>query len=187
MRFNVAYMMKNIRTIYVRYSLILLALLSYSVGLAQTDSLIFSNGEMVIGEIKQMDRGVVTIETFYSDSDFKIEWNRVTWIRSSENHLVSLTDGRRFNASINSTANDNEIVLDDGTQRILVHVQEIVAFKPIDDTFWDQFSASIDVSLDLTKSNNLIQFSTRTNVGYLTKRWELKGNYNTVFSRGQRG
>jgi hypothetical protein len=137
---------------------------------------------MVIGEIKQMDRGVVTIETFYSDSDFKIEWNRVTWIRSGENHLVTISDGRRFNASINSTANVDEIVLDDGTQKILIHVQEIVAFKPINDTFWDKFSASIDVSLDLTKAKNLTQFSTRTNVGYLTKRWELKGNYNTVFS-----
>ncbi len=174
--------MKNIRLICARYILILLAILSYRVGFAQSDSLIFSNGEMVIGEIKQMDRGVVTIETFYSDSDFKIEWNRVTWIRSGENHLVTLSDGRRFNASINSTANYDEIVLDDGTQKILIHVQEIVAFKPINDTFWDKFSASIDVSFDLTKTNNLTQFSTRTNAGYLTKRWELKGNYNTVFS-----
>jgi hypothetical protein len=175
--------MKNIRIICTRYILLLLAILSYSEGFAQVDSLIFSNGEMVIGEIKKMDRGVVTIETFYSDSDFEIEWDRVSWIRSKENHLVNLTDGRRLNASINSTAKDDEIQLDDGTQKILVHVQDIVAFKPINDTFWDKFSASIDVSLDLTKAKNLTQFSTRTNVGYLTQRWELKGNYNTVFSR----
>ena len=83
---------------------------------------------------------------------------------------------------MNSTANDDEILLDDGTRKILVHVQEIVAFKPINDTFWDKFSASIDLSFDLTKTNNLTQFSTRTNVGYLTKRWEIKANYNTVFS-----
>lgn len=162
--------MINIILLCARYSIILLAILSSRAGFAQTDSLIFGNGEMVIGEIKKMDRGVVTIETAYSDSDFKIEWDKVTWIRSSENHFITLTDGRRFNASINSTANDDEIVLDDGTQRILVHVQEIVAFKPIDDSFWDQFSASIDLSLDLTKTNNLTQFSTRTNAGYLTKR-----------------
>ena len=180
---NVAKTMKSIKIIYVHFSLILLSLFSYNAGFAQTDSLIFSNGEMVFGEIKSMDRGVVTIETFYSDSDFKIEWDRVKWIRSSQNYLITLSDGRRFNASINTTAIDNEVVLDDGMQKTIVNVEEIVAFKPINDTFWDKFSASIDLSFDLTKANNLTQFSTRTNVGYLTKRWELKGNYNTVFSR----
>jgi len=174
--------MKKVRLNCAKIVLTLLAAMSSFVSFAQTDSLIFSNGEMVIGEIKQMSRGIVKIETSYSDSDFNIEWNKVSWIRSSENHLITLSDGRRFNASINSTAKDDEIVLDDGTQKILIHVQEIVAFKPINDTFWDKFSASIDLSLDLTKANNLTQFSTRTNVGYLTKRWEVKGNYNTVFS-----
>lgn len=183
MRLKVEVTMKSIELIWAKSTLILLAILSTSASFAQTDSLIFSNGEMVIGEIKQMDRGVVTIETSYSDSDFKIEWGRVKWIRSSEDYLLSLSDGRRINASINSTRNDDEIALDDGTQKILVHVLEIVAFKPINDTFWDKFSASIDLSLDLTKANNLTQFSTRTNVGYLTKRWELKGRYNTVFSK----
>jgi hypothetical protein len=175
--------MKNVTQILKHIGLLSIVALSATATFAQTDSLIFSNGEMVIGEIKKMDRGVVTIETAYSDSDFNIEWDQVSWVRSSQNHLISLSDGRRINASINSTANDNEIRLDDGTNPILIHVQEIVAFKPINDTFWDKFSASIDINLDLTKANNLTQFSTRTNVGYLTKRWELKGNYNTVFSR----
>ena len=182
MRFKSEYKMENIRLSGALFTVILLTILSSGISLAQTDSLIFRNGEMVIGEIKKMDRGVVTIETFYSDSDFKIEWDRVSWIRSSQNYLISLSDGRRFNASINTTANDNEVMLDDGTQATPVHIQEIVAFKPINDTFWDRFSASIDISFDLTKANNLTQFSTRTNAGYLTKRWELKANYNTVFS-----
>ena len=44
---------------------------------AQTDTLIFKNGNMVVGEIKSMSRGVIQIETDYSDSDFMIEWEKV--------------------------------------------------------------------------------------------------------------
>ena len=68
--------MKYSRVIGLPAIIILITLLKYEASKAQSDSLIFSNGEMVIGEIKKMDRGVVTIETFYSDSDFKISWDR---------------------------------------------------------------------------------------------------------------
>ena len=39
----------------------------------QSDSLIFRNGNVVVGEIKSMNRGVIIVETDYSDDDFKIE------------------------------------------------------------------------------------------------------------------
>ena len=65
-------MMKNIS------KLILLLLITLTVSLsAQTDTLITTNGEIITGEIKEMDRGVITIETDYSDSDFNIEWNKI--------------------------------------------------------------------------------------------------------------
>ena len=182
MRFKREQTMKNLRLIYLRYSLLLVAVMTFGTSFAQTDSLIFSNGEMVIGEIKSMDRGIITIETFYSDSDFKIEWDRVTWVRSTQGYLVTLADGRRFNASINSTANDDEIALDNGVMKILVPVQEIVDFKPIDDAFWDKISANIDLGLNITKANNLVQFNMRSYLAYLTKHWEISGTYNNVFS-----
>lgn len=163
------------------FSLILLGIGNGHV-IAQTDTLIFINGENIIGEIKSLDRGVIHIETSYSDSDFAIEWTQVASIKSQQNYLITLSDGRRFNAKLNSTGNNNEVELDNGEARENVNVLDIVYFKPISQSFWDKFSASIDVNLDLTKANNLTQFSTRTAAGYLTKRWELKGNYNTLFS-----
>ena len=58
-------------------------LLSATVSLAQTDTLIFANGNIVVGEIKSMSRGIIEIETDYSDSDFKIEWDKVAGIRDA--------------------------------------------------------------------------------------------------------
>ena len=40
--------------------------------IAQSDSIVFKNGNIIVGEIKSMDKGVLTIETSYSDKDFAI-------------------------------------------------------------------------------------------------------------------
>jgi hypothetical protein len=45
--------------------------------LAQKDSLVFTNGNHMTGEIKSMNKGVLVIETDYSDSEFKIEWEKI--------------------------------------------------------------------------------------------------------------
>ena len=38
-------------------------------GYAQTDTLIFNTGELIVGEIKGSDKNVITIETAYSSGD----------------------------------------------------------------------------------------------------------------------
>jgi len=40
---------------------------------AQTDSLILSNNDLIIGEIKSMEKNILGIEKDYSDVDFKIK------------------------------------------------------------------------------------------------------------------
>ena len=47
---------------------------------AQVDSVIFNTRDYVVGEIKNMQRGILQIESDYSDSDFKIEWDKTTEI-----------------------------------------------------------------------------------------------------------
>ena len=49
---------------------------------SQIDSLILINGDVIIGEVKSMNKSVIQIETPYSDSDFKIEWEGIKEIYS---------------------------------------------------------------------------------------------------------
>jgi hypothetical protein len=52
--------------------------------------LILKNGNIIVGEFKDMDKGVLTIETDYSDSDFKIEWEGIKEIYSKTKFLITL-------------------------------------------------------------------------------------------------
>ena len=76
-----------IKPIHMRISQICsLVILYFSVAnlQAQNDTIYFSASNMIVGEVKDMSRGVLTVETDYSDSDFKIEWQKVKRFHSKE-------------------------------------------------------------------------------------------------------
>lgn len=147
---------------------------------AQVDSLIFSNGNYIVGEIKSMDRGTLTMETDYSDSDFKVEWEGIEEIYTTSYFLITLSDGRRLNGRLESSAPGkiNIITEDEGT--IDTESSTIVFLKSVDKGFLDQVYASIDIGLDLTKANNFKQFSTRSSMGYLAERYSVDLFFNTL-------
>lgn len=169
--------------------------------IAQTDSLILKNKDVLVGEIKSMDRGVLTIETDYSDSDFKISWDGIEQILSQTKYLITLSNGKRYNGTIRSIDDktieidtydpDNLISLrkkrDRGTEDLSggkaeVPIGEIVYLNALDEGFWSRLSANIDLGWSLTRANNLRQFNVRSGVGYLADRWKLNASFNSLRS-----
>lgn len=75
--------------------------------IAQNDTLILKNNDLMVGEIKSMDKGILTIETDYSDVDFKISWSGIKRVKSNRYYLITLSDGRRFNGSFKSVDDEN--------------------------------------------------------------------------------
>ena len=129
-----------------------------------------------------MDRGVVTIETDYSDDDFKIEWDGIKEIHTISYFLITLSDGSRLNGKIESSAPDKVKLITDDAETLETDIQNIVYLKSVDKGFWDQVYASIDIGFDLAKANNLRQFSTRSSIGYLAELWSADATYNTLNS-----
>ncbi len=67
------------------------------------DTLLLINGNILIGEIKSMNRGVLLMETPYSDSDFKIEWEKISNIKSTTTFLITISNGERYNSVLRTT------------------------------------------------------------------------------------
>ena len=65
---------------YYFWNLVAILVLTSQLLTAQVDSIKFRSGDFIIGEIKSMEKGILVVETEYSDSDFKIEWTEVTGI-----------------------------------------------------------------------------------------------------------
>jgi len=163
---------------------------------AQTDSLVFSKSEVVIGEIKHMKLGVLKIETNYSENDFEIEWIGLKEIYSTRTYIIALTNGERLIGTINTdlkNKSDVEIITKESeelklnfkrvtinSKKMSVSKLDVVNIKPLDSGFWDQFNASIDLGYTFTKANNVRQFTLRSNLGYLTENWNADFSFDAV-------
>ena len=164
----------------------LLALLMFAVSsisvLAQNDSLILNNGNVIVGEIKGMNKGVLQIETDYSDADFTIELDGIKEMYSNSRFLFTTSDGSRYTGSF-KTANDSTIIIvDDDKGEITVHLNDIVYLNSLDQGFLSRLYANIDVGYSLAKANNQQQLNVNFRMGYLADLWSLDGYYNSLFS-----
>ncbi|MEX0635702.1 MAG: hypothetical protein WD135_02965, partial [Ferruginibacter sp.] len=97
---------------------------------AQRDSLVLKNGNIIVGEIKSMNRGVIIVETDYSKDDFNIEWSGLKEIYSKSRFLITLKNGERINATFRSIDSLNRIFIEVGNGQLqLSTLDDIVYLK----------------------------------------------------------
>ena len=151
---------------------------------AQTDSLILINKDVIVGELKSLDKGVVTIETDYSKSDFTIEWKKVKEIYSKTSFIITLKDARRINGFFHSIDSTGKIAITTtDSQQVLAALDDVVYLKGLKSAFWSRVHANVDLGISITKANNLRQYSMRSAIGYLADKWLLDVYYNDTRSR----
>jgi len=170
---------------YFRLTFILafaMALFSFGSLSAQTDTLIFKDGNMLTGEIKNLNRGIITIETDYSDSDFTIEWTDVQGIYSERRFTINLSDRSLITDGTMRSISPDSIIIAAAPFLRVVGLEEIVYFRQVNKTFWDRLSASVDLGFSLTKANSLKQYNASAFLGYKTERWTFSGTYRQVLS-----
>ncbi|MCU0394360.1 MAG: DUF481 domain-containing protein [Chitinophagaceae bacterium] len=166
-------------------AILLVALLHSNAAWAteRRDSLVLKNKNVVVGEIKQMDKGVLTIKTAYSEKDFLVKWYGIAELYTQTQFLITLRDGRRFNGRIQSLPGTNRMAITTAdSQTVVLTSQDLVFLKGLESNFWGRMKANIDIGLNLTKANNLRQFSMRSSFGYLANRWQLDGYFNSNYS-----
>jgi putative salt-induced outer membrane protein YdiY len=106
---------------------------------------------------------VLTIETGYSDSDFKVEWDKIASIDSDRQFLVETFDGRRLSGSLKPDPAQQGTVQIAGTS---VRLPDISAVQPFERTFWARFDTGLDFGYSLTRANSAKQLSLGSNLSY---------------------
>ncbi|MBL7940089.1 MAG: DUF481 domain-containing protein [Flavobacteriales bacterium] len=159
----------------------LVALLCAATGQAQTDSLFLANGNILVGELKNMAKNVATMETPYSKSDFTIEWDQVRMARTTSLYLTETTGGERITMRLHSPDADRVLLINNG-DTLTARLADIVFLRSVKGDFWGRASAALDLGYNFTKANNLQQFSLYSQLGYLTDKWSGNLVFNSVRS-----
>ena len=163
--------------------LIYLLFLKSIVGLAQTDTIKTKNDFILFGEIKKIDKGVLNIETPYSDSDFKVDFNEISYVVINKPCVVILTNGRRRTGYIRSEQTDKISIFSKEHQKEIFNIKEIIRLEIYEDLLWKRFSANIDLGFNLTKANNANQLTASGGLYYKGPTWIFNSDINILRSQ----
>ena len=149
---------------------------------AQPDTLLLSNNDLIVGELKSLEKGVATVETDYSKSDFKIEWSGVKKVITSTSYLVTTSEGSRHLGRLYSPRSGFVTIYNQDSIPFGINIDEIVMLASVSKGFWDQLSAAISFGYSLTRAQNLEQLSLRSSIGYKAKRWSGSVSFDAINS-----
>ena len=165
------------------YTIIIILIICTMQAFSQNDTLVMKNGDMLVGEIKELKQGVMKFETDYSDKDFAIEWNNVREIYTSHTYVISLSAGDRITGSIKTDPTDSSRVLifERGGMKSAKRM-DIVFLQEIEDTFFGRLDASIGLGVTITAENKLRSLNTKGNIAYTGRIWKLDASFDALKS-----
>lgn len=151
---------------------------------AQKDSIFLGKKSVLLGEVKKLDKGVLTIKTIYSDTDFRIKWSEVTQIYTHRKFIIDLSNGQRIIAKINTDVEDiSQVNIDAGGFMLQTKLQDIIYLDPTGDKLYKKIDASFEVGLTVAKASNLRQITAGAGFGFQTKKWTVNSAFDYTFSQ----
>ena len=140
-------------------------------GFGQRDTVKLKKGNILVGEVKTLLTGVLTMETSYSDKDFKVEFDKVTELILERKCLVSLSRGGREFGNVRSKEPGKVTITRADGSEVEIPIRQVIALQEIEDNFWSRFTGTIDLGFNITKANNNRQLNLASGLSYTGEKW----------------
>lgn len=152
-------------------------------GVAQNDTLVSTSGDVIIGELTNLNKGILKFDTDYADSDFSIQWEKVQSLRTQREFVVATAQGNQYEGRFYMSDPQVAVVFVGNDTLITTTANDIVFIKSVKSAFVDRVTAAVSFGYNFTKSNNSRQFSLRSNLGYEANKWAVNASYNGIASQ----
>jgi hypothetical protein len=127
---------------------------------AQTDVVLFKNGDRLTGEIRYLDRGKVTFDN-PATGIIRIEWDDIDQLYSEENFEIVVENGERLHGTL-APWRSTELRVQNASGSLDLPLPSVVRITPIEGAFFQRIEMSVDLGYSLAKADDLVQ----TNAGY---------------------
>jgi hypothetical protein len=159
-----------------------LLLIASSSSAAKTDVVVLDNGKEIIGEVKKFTQGKLKFDTKQADNIY-IDWEYVHFLTASEVFEVFDTAGAVYYGSFGTTDTARELVVIGEEESVVLDMDTVVQFEPIEKTFWQRVDGNIDLGLSYTSADSSLQYSLDAGAKYRQRKYNASVGLTSIQTR----
>jgi hypothetical protein len=148
--------------------LLFLSLAFASVSHADTDVVIFSNGDRLTGEIKSLERGQLRFKTDATGT-INIEWDDIASIESDQNIQVETVSGIRYLGHLALSENESSVVVETTIGPRELEHNKVVLMTPIEEKGVGRLDGDITAGYNFTKASDISQVQLGVDLSFRTE------------------
>ena len=161
-------------------ALLVLALLP-ATGLADTDVVVFYNGDRLTGEIKSLERGKMRFN-HDATGDVYIEWNTVAYLSSDQDIQAETTSGTRYFGHLSLSEDEAEVVVETRRGPIVLERDQVVKMNPIDQESWRDVDLEVSLGYNFANANSVKNLNLGVAASQRTRTRIVSAAYSSVVS-----
>ncbi len=143
------------RLVFASIAILLLLFMVSDAG-ANTDVVIFDNGDRLTGEVKSLERGKLRFKTAATDT-ISIEWDDVALLSSNQNIQVETASGDRYLGKLLQGAGEFELLVETGDGPMILTTDQVVFMTPIEETRIDRLDGDFTMGYNFAKASEVQQ------------------------------
>ncbi len=139
----------------------------------KTDVVQLNNGDLITGEIKELERGRLRYKTDALSTVY-IEWVNVRSITTDKTLEIELASGRLLFGSLMPSDQSRKIRVVGPSQTEDVALLDVVALRTLGSSFWSRLDGFLEFGLTVVKANDARTLNFTTDISYVAKKLELR-------------
>jgi len=144
----------------------------------KTDTLVNTNGNIITGEIKKIEYGLLTFKVSGMGT-LSVETEKIQTLKSVKQFQITLDNGLLYFGSLDTViSTENKVKIVSRTQTYIVYVKSIVELFPIKKNFWLRTSGNFSLGGNYTKSSKILQLNFTGSLNYRTKKRYVEAGWN---------
>jgi putative salt-induced outer membrane protein YdiY len=146
-----------------------------------TDRIHLRNGDVITGNIKELDRGKLRFKTRTMDTVF-INWVNIESIDSDKYLRVERVDGTFNYGVIQQSDLSDGLVIEDHGREIEVPILSVSTIQPIRvrQSFWRQLEGEFSAGIDFKTASDILLINLSSNIRFRKEKYEVavEANWN---------
>lgn len=137
---------------------------------AQNDIVVLLNGDRMTCEVKELNRGRLSVKTDALDT-VSVYWGQVDSLSTASVFEIQISNGDRFFGRIDQVGPRRVRVMPTAAPSLELSLDDIVRMAPFDATVWQRMDGHVDLGFSFAKADLETSWTLNADTEYRSRHW----------------